>query len=99
MNRFFRIVVTGSALAGALAMLPGVANAAEVDRPDPPAGIERGHDRGYERGNERGYERDGRWGRDRPGHDRDWRQDRRERERAEHERACRVAREHGQRCW
>jgi hypothetical protein len=92
MNRFFRIVVSCSALVGALGVLPGVANAAE--RPDPPTSIERGHDRG----NERGGERDGRWDRDRPGHDRDWRQDGRERARAEHERACRVAWEHGRRC-
>jgi len=102
MNRFFRILVSSSALLGALAVLPGVANAAEPDRPAPPASVDRDRDhdggRGWDRGD--GRDRDGRWDGDRPGYDRDWRQDRAERERvererAEHDRACHVAWERG----
>jgi hypothetical protein len=96
MNRIFRILVSSSALLGALAVLPGVANAAEPDRPAPPASVDR--DRDHDGG--RGWDRDGRGDRDRPGYDRDWRQDRAERERiererGEHDRACHVAWERG----
>jgi hypothetical protein len=93
MKLSLRIVVSCLALVGALGVVPGVAQAAEVERPAPPAQLDRDHDRGHDR--------DGRWDRDHRDHDRDrdWARDRRERERAErerieHERYCRV---HG--CW
>lgn len=80
MNRFLQVAVSCLALVGSLGVLPGVANAAEPNRPAP-ASIDRDH---------RGGERDGRWERERHGEGR-W-----EREhRGEHDRVCRVERERG----
>jgi hypothetical protein len=45
MNKVIRLVVSGLSLCGALAVLPGIAEA-------------RDHDRGHERGGERGWGRD-----------------------------------------
>jgi hypothetical protein len=85
---------------GALGVMPGIASAAEADRPAPPASIDRDRDPGRDGrwGQDRyGHDRDVRWDRDRDGHGRDWdrNRDRVERERAEHERACHVAWERG----
>jgi hypothetical protein len=88
MKLSLRIAVSCLALVGALGIVPGVAQAAEADRPAPPASIDHDHDRGWGRDHDRGWDRDGRWDRDRRDHDRDWARDRRER--AEHERYCRV---------
>ena len=57
MNKVIRILVGGLALCGVLAVLPGVAEAREANRPA--AGhVER--DRGHERGHEGGREHGGR---------------------------------------
>jgi len=63
MNKVIRILVGGLALCGVLAVLPGVAEAREANRPA--AGHverERGHERGREYGREHGGRGEhGRW--------------------------------------
>ena len=63
MNKVIRILVGGLALCGVLAVLPGVAEAREANRPA--AGHverDRGHERGHEAGREHGRrDEHGRW--------------------------------------
>jgi hypothetical protein len=77
MNKLIQFAISGLSLCGALAVLPGVAEAREPGRAVPghverDRGHDRGHDggrggweRGHERGGERGHERrewrNGRW--------------------------------------
>jgi len=67
MNKVIRILVGGLALCGVLAVLPGVAEAREANRPaaghvERDRGHERGHEVGREHGrrDERGWRHDGR---------------------------------------
>lgn len=59
MNKFIRLVVSGLSLCGALAVLPGIAEAREPGRAVPghvvPA---RGYEHAHGRGGERGWARD-----------------------------------------
>jgi hypothetical protein len=94
MNKFIRLVVSGLTLCGALAVVPGIAEAREVGR-SAPAHVERGPARGYHgggregvgpRGRElRGERREAGWGYRHPV--------------LAHERICREGREHGDGAW